>query len=75
MWVRKVFFYFFQMQIMLLALTTYNAINCAKVIQSALKIKNIDFINTTLKILKLKKFDFILLSGTFEHIIDVDQFL
>ena len=54
---------------------TANAINCSKKIQLALNIKNIDFILSTIEEFNLdKKFDFILLSGTLEHIIDGDQF-
>ena len=54
---------------------TANAINCAKKLQLALNIKNIDFILTTIEDFKInKKFDFILLSGTLEHLIDSDQF-
>tara|TARA_B100001248_G_scaffold260556_1_gene249134 strand:- start:282 stop:1277 length:996 start_codon:yes stop_codon:yes gene_type:complete len=54
---------------------TANAINCAKKLQSALNIKNIDFILSTIEDFKInKKFDFILLSGTLEHLIDSDQF-
>ena len=54
---------------------TSNAINCAEKLKLALNIKNIDFILSTIEDFKLnKKFDFILLSGTLEHLIDSDQF-
>jgi SAM-dependent methyltransferase len=54
---------------------TENAISCAKIIQNSLNIKNIDFILSTIEDYETdQKFDFILLSGTLEHIIDVDMF-
>ena len=54
---------------------TEKAISCAKVMQNALNINNIDFILSTIEDFQTdKKFDFILLSGTLEHIIDVDNF-
>jgi len=54
---------------------TENAISCAKIIQNSLKIQNIDFILSTIEHYETdEKFDFILLSGTLEHIIDTDMF-
>ena len=54
---------------------TKKAISCAKVMQKALNINNIDFVLSTIEDFPTdKKFDFILLSGTLEHIIDVDNF-
>lgn len=54
---------------------TEKAIACARVIQKSLKINNIDFILSTIEDFPTdKKFDFILLSGTLEHIIDTDIF-
>lgn len=54
---------------------TENAINCANVIKDSLNIKNINFIKSTIEEFPTdQKYDFILLSGTLEHIIDVNNF-
>ena len=54
---------------------TENAITCANVIKKSLNINNIDFTLSTIEDFKTdKKFDFIMLSGTLEHIINVDKF-